>query len=274
MPRPSAFIPALIVCLMTASMVQAQTINQKVVTFLEGQLSKQVGSGECAHAPAEALRASGGEFYTPDLGADFPAAGDYVWGTLIKVVSNTSGVWRDTVPTAKLLPGDILQYGGTTFVYTTTTGTSTVTAVKHTSVVAAVNTLGMPTHIYEQNFSGDRTVKKRTIDLKKLTAGWVRVYRGKARKDVAGKTKFTLTNRMPTAQTVTIKFNGTTVGTVAIGVKNTRSGWLTLLLSSSSATLKFSLYLPNGRNIVATNAGGYEIYPGTDGTAYIKKLPL
>ena len=105
-------LPAVLLLLLSSA-CQAQTINQKIVTFLEGKRSVRVGGGECAHVASEALRVSGGEFVSSDLGADYPAAGDYVWGTLVKVVSYSNGKWTDSNPTAKALPGDILQYRNT-----------------------------------------------------------------------------------------------------------------------------------------------------------------
>lgn len=256
--------------LLNISSASAQTINQKVATYLESNLSKQIGGGECAHAAAEALRASGAEFYSADLGADFPSAGDYVWGTLMKVVSVTNNTWTDSSPATKLLPGDVLQYGNTRFNY----GTYTTSATRHTTIVATVDSAGLPTQVYEQNFSGDRTVKKRSINLKKLTSGWIRAYRPKARKDIAGKTKFTITNLTATSTTLSVRYNGTSIGSASVGKTNTASAWVSMYLMSSSSTVKFSLVLPNGRSITATNAAGYEIYTGADGTAYIRKNPL
>ena len=133
-----------------------QTLNSKVATFLAGKVGVRVGGGECAHAASEALRSSGAEFTNTDLGTDSPAAGDYVWGTLVKSISIVNGKWTDSNQASKLLPGDIMQYRNTKFVYPT----STATASQHTSVVATVNTAGSATFVYQQNFNGIRTVRK------------------------------------------------------------------------------------------------------------------
>ena len=256
------------VLLLLSSACQAQTINQKIVTFLEGKRSVRVGGGECAHAASEALRVSGGEFMSSDLGADYPGAGDYVWGTLVKVVSYSNGRWTDSSPTVKALPGDILQYNNTKIVI----GTSTWTATRHTSVAAAVSTAGLPTLIYEENVNGIRTIQKNSIDLTKLVAGWVRIYRPKARIDKVGRYKFTLVNNFSSSQAVTVKFGTQSLGTVTLGTANTMSSYIMQWVSASSTTTKFTLVLSTGSTITVDNAAGYEVYVGTGGKAALRKL--
>src|SRR5687768_10005145 len=64
-------------------LVQTPTINEKVAAYLDAHLGQRVGGGECAHAATEALRAAGARFIRP---ADAPKPGDYVWGSLVKVL--------------------------------------------------------------------------------------------------------------------------------------------------------------------------------------------
>ena len=256
------------VLLLLSSACQAQSINQKIVTFLEAKHGVRVGGGECAHAATEALRVSGGEFLNSDLGADSPAPGDYVWGTLVKVVSYANNKWTDSSPTAKSQPGDILQYGNAKIVI----GKATWTATHHTSIVAAVNSAGMPTQIYEQNVNGVRTVQKDSIDLTKLVAGWVRIYRPKARADKTGRYKFSLVNNMTGTQTTTIKYSTQTLGSVGLGAANTASSYVMEQVAGSSTTVKFTLVLSTGSSIQIDNAAGYEIFAGTGGKAAIRKL--
>ena len=264
--RFQLLLPA--VLLLLSSACQAQTINQKLVTFLEGKRSVRVGGGECAQAASEALRASGGEFLSSDLGANYPATGDYVWGTLVKVVSYSNNKWTDSNPTAKCLPGDVLQYGNAKIVI----GNSTWTATHHTAVVAAVNTAGMPTLIYEQNVNGIRTVQKDSTDLTKLVAGWVRIYRPKARIDRTGQYKFSLVNNTTAVQTVTVKVGTISLGTVSLGSANTAASYIMEWVSASSTTTKFTLVLSSGSSIQVVNAAGYEVYAGTGGKAAIRQL--
>ena len=268
MRLPTTLSVSLALLLACSSTGFAQTINQKIVTFLEGKRGTRLGGGECAHAACEALRVSGGEFLSSEIGPDSPSGGDYVWGTLVKVVLYSNNKWSDSNPAAKALPGDIMQYGNTKFVYTNLITSST----SHTSTVAAVSTAGLPTFVYEQNSNGIRTVQKNSIDLTKLRSGWVRIYRPKARKDTLGKYKFTLVNNMTTAQTVTIKYGTYSLGTTSLTAANTASSYLIQCVSASSTTTKFSIVLSNGKSVVIDNAAGYEVYPGTSGVLSIRKL--
>ncbi|MBM4075019.1 MAG: hypothetical protein FJ267_05175, partial [Planctomycetes bacterium] len=139
----------------------AQSIGNSITTFLDGNIGKRVGGGECAHLATEALRVGGGEFVSSDLGADSPAAGDYVWGTLVTVISFSNKQRTDSNPTNLAQPGDIIQYYAATFTYSKTSVVKTAT--RHTSLIRAVNSTGRPTSIYQQNFNGVKTVQTATI---------------------------------------------------------------------------------------------------------------
>ena len=104
--RLQVIVPAVLFVLASASYSEAQTLNQKIVTFLSGKAGTRIGGGECAHVATEALRVAGAEFTSTDLGADSPSAGDYVWETLIKTVSVTSCVRteRRSPPSVPVLP--------------------------------------------------------------------------------------------------------------------------------------------------------------------------
>ena len=255
---------ALMICGAFSQPAEAQTIGSSMVTFLNGKLNTRVGGGECAHMATEALRACGGEFFAADIGADSPAAGDYVWGTLVTTISLVNKVWTDSAPTAACLPGDIIQYGGTAKI-----GTATY-ATRHTSVVQTVNTTkNRPTAVYQQNFGSVRTVKSATIDVTKLTAGWIRIYRPKARVDVANVWKFTVVNNATTAQTYTVMVGTTTVSTVSATTANT-AGSFRVHKVTTSGTLPCVV---NGANsIYVANAKGDEIYNPTTSTFGIRQL--
>ncbi len=252
------FIPSVLL-LLSVSACQAQTINQKVVSFLHANHGHQVGGGECAHAVTEALRASGAAFMSTDLGADFPAPGDYVWGTLVKVISVTNLTWTDSNPGARIKNGDILQYRNATIVL----GNGTWSATHHTAVAAGVNSRGMPTHVFEQNANSVRLVTKDPIDLTKLVAGWIRVYRPIARVDKPGRYEFSLVNNMTSQQSVAVKFGSQSLGSVSLGSTNTASSYVMEVVSSSSPTAKFTLMLSNGNSIQIDNAAGYQVLNGT-----------
>src|SRR5262249_52763675 len=117
----------------------ATTINQRVLAFSQSHLHTKVGGGECAQLVSEALRVAGADFMTHDPHNN----GDYVWGTLITTMSHGSS-------SARCQPGDIIQFQNVSL-------TSGWTLTHHTAIVAAVDSLGRPTQVYEQNVNGDRT---------------------------------------------------------------------------------------------------------------------
>lgn len=251
-----------------SSACHGQTLNSKVATFLAGKVGVRVGGGECAHAASEALRSSGAEFTNTDLGPDSPAAGDYVWGTLVKTISFVNGKWTDSSPTSKLLPGDVIQYRNTKFVYPT----STVTASQHTSVVATVNTAGSATFVYQQNFNAIRSVTKDAIDLTKLVSGYLRIYRPKARVNRTGQTKFSITNNRTSNQTITMLVGSSNLGTFSLTSANTLASYSTRWITLTGTTMPITLRLSNGSSVSVVNAGGYEIYTNSAGAAAIRKL--
>ncbi len=254
---------ALMICGAFSQPAEAQTIGSSMVTFLNGKLSTRLGGGECAHMATEALRACGGEFFQSDIGADSPATGDYVWGTLVTTISLVNNVRTDSTPTAACLPGDIIQYG-------TGTKIGTATYARHTSVVQTVNTTAnRPTAVYQQNFGSVRTVKSATIDVTKLTAGWIRIYRPKARVDATNVWKFTVVNNATTAQTYTVLVGTTTVSTVSATAANT-AGSFRVHKVTTTGTLPCVV---NGANsIYVQNAKGDEIYNPTTSTFGIRQL--
>src|SRR4051794_18218795 len=97
----------LLAIFMIAGECHADTLNSKVVKYLEGKIGTRIGGGECVHVATEALRAAGAEFITTDLGADNPVSGDYVWGTFVKEIAIKGGKWSDSSLSAKVLPGDV-----------------------------------------------------------------------------------------------------------------------------------------------------------------------
>ena len=253
---------ALVICATSCLPAEAQTIGSSMVTFLNGKLSTRLGGGECAHMATEALRASGGEFYQPDIGADSPAAGDLVWGTLVTTISFGTA-WTDSAPTAACLVGDIIQYG-------TGTKIGTATYARHTSVVQTVNTTTKrPTAVFQQNFGSIRTVKSATIDVTKLTVGWIRIYRPKARVDATNTWKFTVVNNATTTQTYTVMVGTTTVSTVSATAANTAGSFRVHKVTTTGTV---PCVVNNGNSIYVQNAKGDEIYNPTTGTFGVRQL--
>ena len=124
---------ALAVVFLTSHPANSQTIGSAMVSFAQGRVGTRVGGGECAHLATEALRVNGGEFVPGDLGADSPGTGDYVWGTLVTVISYANKTWSDSNPTNACLPGDVIQYGGSAIM------AGARFPSRHTSVVTTVD---------------------------------------------------------------------------------------------------------------------------------------
>lgn len=268
-PRTGVVLMVMIAgAIASPSMIQAQVMNQKIVTFLESNKGNRIGGGECAHAASEALRVSGAEFLANDLGKDSPNPGDYVWGKLIKIISFTENKWSDSEPDNKSIPGDILQFGNTKIVI----GNSTFSSPHHTAIVAAINSSGLPTQMYEQNVNNIRTIQKDSIDLTKVTSGWVRIYRPKPRIDKLGSFKFSLVNNMKSEETLAVWMGAQSVGSSKLTATDTMASYLMQQVSSSSPTARFTLMLSTGSFIHVDNAAGYEIYSGANGAASLRKL--
>ncbi len=252
---------AVAACVLFSVRAEAQNIGNSMVTYLNGKAGVRVGGGECAHMATEALRINGGEFYPGDLGADSPASGDYVWGTLvttITVTSTTSGktvtyTVNDSAPTAAVLPGDVIQFCGGAKI-----GTATY-AAHHTAVVKTVNTAAAsrPTAVFQQNFNNVRTVQSATIDITKLTAGSLRIYRPKARLDAANTWKFTVVNNATTAQTYTVVVGTTTVSTVSDTAANTAGSFRVHKVGSTGTV---PAVVDGSASVYVQNAKGDEIY--------------
>jgi hypothetical protein len=247
--------------------VTHMTINDKIVAFCQSQMHAKVGGGECANLANEALRVAGADFW----GYDPNHNGDYVWGTLVTTI--TPG--RDATPSAHCQPGDIIQFQNVTL----SNGWS---ASHHTAIVAAVDSLGRPTQVYEENVgvngkgkgSGahDRTdrLDAVTINLKTVTSGTIHIYRAVARTDSPGKVQFSVVNDTTQAQTVTIYLNGTSQRTMSLDVFNTMSSYETALFSSSDGgTWAIGI---NGHTVTLNNAGGYEVYTLSNGETAIRQL--
>ena len=277
--NPLTIILAFSICLLTQSIGFGETINSKVVKYLQSQVGQRIGGGECAHAANEALRVGGAEFLNSIIGPDDPEPGDYVWGTLQKKVSNTDGQWTDSSPETKLLAGDVIQYRNTTFVYPIratesgrTTGSRTVSAPHHTSIIAEVNESGSATSVFEQNYDNVRVLEKHPIDLTALKEGEVRVYRPKVRVNAAGKYKYSVVNNTTNAQAVAVAIGqGKNVGMIQFTPANTANSYVTGW-NSTNGNDRFKLVLANGVSITVANGAAYEIFTKPDGQDSFRKL--
>lgn len=267
--RSNSLLGALF-CLMTAATAAQAEIGSSMVTYLNENLNNRLGGGESEHLATEALRVNEGEFINAELGVDSPATGDYVWGTLITVISYSNQKWSDSNPTAACQPGDIIQYGGSAEFGTTKYATH------HTSVVntvsASTQTAGSrPTAVFQQNFNNVRTVQNAAIDTKQLTAGWLRIYRPKAREDVTNTYKITLVNKTTDSQHVKVMVDNTTINSFTLTPANTASSFLSYTVSTTG-TVPCLVHSDNITTIYMQTAKGNSIANAANGSVNLLQL--
>jgi hypothetical protein len=234
------------------------TINDRMISFLVSRVGQQIGGGECAHVATEALRASGARFIPrPEL-----VPGDYIWGNRVKVIT-TNGGWRDSAPTLRARPGDILQYYNARF-------SNGMWASQHTAIVATVDAQGRPTSVFEQNVNGRRTMVRSSIDLTKLTGGRVSIYRAEPRIAVPGRVEFTLTNNIARNVPVAMSVGPYAVGSTLIGTANQWNSYQTRWLRTPPG---MPLRLTVGTTTVTIqNGAGYEIFTLANGQPSIRRI--
>ncbi|MFQ3651765.1 MAG: hypothetical protein SNJ75_15680 [Gemmataceae bacterium] len=238
------------------------TINDRMVAFLAQNVGKRIGGGECAHVASEALRASGARFIRrPDV-----VPGDYVWGNLVKVVSN-NGVWRDSAPNVRVRPGDLLQYHN---VRIRGAGGWTFWTSQHTAVVASVDSLGRPTSVFEQNVNGDRTMRVSQINLSQLLSGRISIYRAEPRVVVPGRFEFSLVNNVNRNAGVVMQAGGYHLGTPVLGPANQWNSYQTRWMN---LPVGWGLTLTVGTTTVpVVNGAAYEIFQLPNGMASIRRI--
>ena len=219
---------------------------------------------KCANLANEALRVAGANFAASDPNHN----GDYVWGTLVNTMTHGRAA-----STARCQPGDILQFQNVTL-------SGGWTAAEHTAIVAAVDSLGRPTQVYEQNVGvngkgpgyHDRTDRLDTLAVNPSTilSGTVHVYRAVSRSDSPGKVQFSVVNDTTRTETVTIYFNGVRQGTIGLGVYDTASSYM-MAWYSSTGRGTWSIGI-NGKTVALNNAGGYEVYTAPNGQVSIRAI--
>ena len=77
------------VVLEKAAKAGEQTLNQKIVTWIQGKMGQKVGDGECWTLAEQALQASGG--YGSGHYGKITDDADYEWGTKIKLTEVKAG---------------------------------------------------------------------------------------------------------------------------------------------------------------------------------------
>jgi hypothetical protein len=237
---------------------QAVNLNSQIMTFCQQHWHLKVGGGECAHLANEALRFAGANFM-PANNND-----DYVWGTLVTTITHG----RDSNSSARCQPGDIIQFQNVTMPGGWQAG-------QHTAIVAAVDSRGRPTQVYEQNVGvngkgpgfHDRTERLDTlaINLNTILSGTVHIYRAAPRQDSPGQLMFSVVNDTTRGQTVTVYFNGVRQWTIPLDSVNTAGSYLTEKVSSTGGGT-WSIGI-NGKSVRLSNAGGFEVFTANGQTS-------
>jgi hypothetical protein len=261
----SAAVLLVALCVAGGAHCQEKSIGESMVTFLKSNEGKRIGGGECAQLVTEAIRVSGGVFVRKNS----KSTNDYIWSdNLVSKVEGKDGKAEYSDPSAKFLPGDVIQYVDARF-------SDGRIVSHHTSVAAAVDGKGRITEVYEQNI-GSRTspnepirhVVRRPFDLSGLSEGTVNIYRPDSRTPVKGKYEYSLVNNTDSPQKVTLIF-GSSGQEVTLDRANTSRSYLTLGASTSGAG---QLSLKVGESTVTVeDAGGYEIVQQSD-RVVVRKL--
>lgn len=190
---------------------QSNGIGSSVVSFLAAKQAQRLGGGESGDMAVEALRVSGAEFYTGDIGPDYPSSGDTVWGTLVTSITRDDGNVVDSAPTADVLPGDVIQFCDSVKI-------ADKDYPEHfTAIVRTVSSedASRPTSIFVQDLDDNRTIQAASLSASLLQHGSLRIYRPVTRRDSPNVWKFTVVNNVSSGQTYTIM-----VGTEAVKVVN------------------------------------------------------
>jgi hypothetical protein len=261
----SAAVLLVALCVAGGAPCQEKSIGESMVAFLKANEGKRIGGGECAQLVTEALRVSGGAFSRKN--AKSPT--DYIWSdNLVCKVEGKDGKPVSSDPSAKFLPGDVIQYVDARF-------SDGRIVSHHTSVVAAVDGKGKITQVYEQNVGVRgkpnekiRHVVLRPFDLSGLSKGTVNIYRPDPRTPVQGKYEYSLVNNTDSSQTVTLTF-GNSEQILTLDRANTSRSYLTLG-ASTSGTSKLSLKVGEFR-VTVDDGGGYEIVQQGD-RVVVRKL--
>lgn len=243
----------------TAAAVQSTSLGGRMADYLQGQVAagRRIGGGECAHLAIEALRVAGADFTRTE-----PAGtSDYVWSSN-RVARLTHG---SQLAGKRFQVGDIIQYQNATF----SSGGSGKLA-HHTQVVAAVDSGGRITRVFEQNVNGNRTAQRRAIlDLTKLSGGSVSIYRPVARVNQAGLKEFTIVNNTNSSKTYTLQIGSSSYNNTLSSANTANSFTTRWAQVSGSTAVKLKI---GGATVTVEHGAAYELYTTSNGTTGIRRI--
>lgn len=251
---PPPLAPAFVAPAVVAA---APSLGDRMGDFLNSKLGKRVGGGECAHIATEALRVAGADFTRTEASG----TQDYVW-TTNRIARLTQG---SQLAGKVFKVGDILQYNNATL---RSGGTSKL--LHHTQVVAAVDSRGRITKVYEQNVNGNRTVQKHDmLDLSKLNGGSVSIYRAVARANPAGLREFTIVNNTSSSKTYTLQIGSSNFSSTLTAANTANSYSTRTATFSGNATVKLKI---GNSSITVEQGAAYELFTMSNGSTGIRRI--
>jgi hypothetical protein len=162
-PQPAAVVPP-----------AAPSVGDRVVSFAQsrvGQVVTAPDAVECAALVSSALRSAGAQTQA-SFGSYGPFADHYVWGTLVYQASQVDG-YGNGGQLGDVRPGDVIQLDR----YNQAGPDGWATAYHHSAIIESVNAATGQVNVLQQNWNGDQTTERGTLNLSEMTSGVVSVYR-------------------------------------------------------------------------------------------------
>jgi hypothetical protein len=247
---PTAALVAPVVQMRTSDIVDNSSIGDQVAAYAAAHLGERIGGGECAHLAVEALRTSGARF----AWLTGPTA-NYAWGQLLTRVTGTTHGAVFSKPAVVCRPGDIIQFVSTRF-------SDGMWANHHTAIVAAVDGAGRPTAVYQQNFNGVRVITEESLDLSRLTSGFVKIYRALPRTQITGRYQFTMVNNTG-ASLRAVERAGSSAAAYRLSPANSLGSYQVRRWSTYGGARP--TIVVGSSSIAVRDGAAYEIYDGWDG---------
>jgi hypothetical protein len=148
-------------------------LNSAVLSYCRGRIGRHVGDGQCTSLATHALAKAG----AAGISGDFPAPGDYVWGTFVTMVSAERAGVKGIPTLTRVRGGDIIQMRNVLLEGRGPVGgTYWMQANHHTAVVESVNPARGTITVLHQNWGGG-PVQRDTLIFSDLKRGWMRIYR-------------------------------------------------------------------------------------------------
>ncbi len=232
--------------------------------YLQAQVDAghRIGGGECAHLASEALRVAGGDF---TRSGEAQGTSDYRWSShlvarLTKYGSSAGKIFE---------VGDIAQYDDVTF-----RGDDDAKPMHHTQVVAAVDSHGAITEVFEQNSNGHRVAERHPLrNLESIEGGTVSIYRPEPRARQPGRWEYTTVNDTDAPCTYTLQI-GARIWNVTLDKANTEGSYRVSFASFSGGagpgpipTIKIG-----NASVQIEDGAGYELYSISKGQVAIRKI--